>query len=104
MKTGKFLSRYLRAADLKDSGPQTVTVASAAEETVGREDEREEKLVLYLKELDQGLVLNKVNIETLVELFGDETDEWTGKKVELYYDPAVAYGGKRIGGVRIREV
>ena len=46
------------------------------------------KLVLYFEELEKGMVLNVSNIDVLSSLTGtDETDSWTGTKLELYNDP-----------------
>src|SRR5690606_19246814 len=104
MKVGKFLSKYVRAADIKDSGPQTVTITSVEEETVGQGEDKEDKPVLYTKELEQGIVLNRSNIRILAELLeSEETDDWRGKRVEMFHDPSILFKGKRIGGIRFRE-
>jgi hypothetical protein len=31
-----------------------------------------------------------------------DTDEWTNKRIVLYTDPNVSYGGKVVGGIRVR--
>lgn len=40
----------------------------------------------------------------LIAAWGDESDVWTGRQVQLYYDPEVVYGGKKVGGVRVRAM
>lgn len=103
MKTGRFLSPFLKGEAIKASGPQTVTIKSVEVETIGRGDDAKDKAVAYFGELGQALVLNKSNIATLTELFkSDESDDWLGKKVVLFFDPSVMYSGKRVGGIRVR--
>lgn len=63
----------------------------------------EYKWCLLFKESDKPLVLNATNIQLCERIFGsDDTDDWTGKRVVLYTDPNISYGGKVVGGVRVR--
>jgi len=103
MKISKFVSNYIKSADLKK--PQTVTISTVEVEKFEPKDRpAEEKLVLYTVELDQGVVLCKAAILQLEELFGDETDGWLGKKVVIFCDPNIMFGGKRVGGIRFKAV
>lgn len=103
MKTGRFISPYLKGETIKKAGDTPVTITSIEVETLGRGEEATPKLVAYFEELDQALVLNKSNLGILEELFGsDDTDDYVGKKVVLYFDPTVMYSGKRVGGIRIK--
>lgn len=103
MKASRFLSSYLRSSDV--THPQTVTVSSVTTEELGRDDERVEKLVIYFRELDQGVVLGRTTIAQLVNIFGnDDTDTWLGRRVCLYNDPTVLFKGKVTGGLRFRAV
>jgi hypothetical protein len=34
----------------------------------------------------------------------DDPNEWKDVALQLYVDPDVKYGGKKIGGIRIREL
>ena len=102
MKTGKFLSKFLKAKDVKQ--PVTVTITQ-----VDCEEFKEDgnKLVVYFRELEQGLIPAKTVIATLNELFSpehEETDDWIGKQVILFNDPNVLYSGKRVGGLRVKAV
>jgi hypothetical protein len=90
MKVGKFLSNFLKVADVKKA--QTVTISDVKAQELGQGDDKEKKLVLYFEELDQGLVLNKGSIALLVEECGEESDEWIGEQFELYKDPNVTFG------------
>ncbi len=50
------------------------------------------------------MVLNQVNKEILQADFGKRTvGELKGLKIELYNDPNVMFGSKRVGGIRIRK-
>lgn len=102
MKTGKYFSgSYLKAADLPR--PVTVIIDRVAEEQLGEEGKREQRLVMYFRGKERGLVLNKTNNDMLVALFGsDESDEWRGQSITLWNDPSVTFNGQR-GGIRIRS-
>jgi hypothetical protein len=34
---------------------------------------------------------------------GDDSEDWTGQKVVVYFDPDVEFGGEAVGGLRIRQ-
>jgi len=33
----------------------------------------------------------------------EDTENWEGKRIILYDDPSVSFGGKLTGGIRVRE-
>lgn len=77
------------------------TIAGTEKRDVGTESEPEQKWVLLLEEY-KPLVLNSTNLALLEKAFGsDDTDDWTGKKVVLFNDENVSFGGKLTGGVRV---
>ncbi len=93
-----FPGKYLKAADLGTSEP-TVTVERVAMETLGDES----KAIVYFKGKTRGIVLNKTNWNTLVELSGeDDCDDWKGTRVKLYVTK-VEYAGKRVPAIRMTE-
>lgn len=47
--------------------------------------------------------INATRETELVELFGPRAKEWLGKKIRLWFDPSIKFGGKRVGGVRIKK-
>jgi hypothetical protein len=57
--------------------------------------------VVHFREVDQGLVLNKTNAESLAEHFGQETDDWKDRVVILF-PTTTTYLGKRVACIRIR--
>ena len=36
--------------------------------------------------------------------WGVESDQWIGKRVQLYFEPSVKYAGQEVGGIRIRAM
>lgn len=49
------------------------------------------------------LIVNAGRRKTLVRLFGADTSEWWGKRITLYIDPRVTFGGQETGGIKIRD-
>ena len=92
---------YLRKDDIGDD--MLLTIKNIKREKVGTDEDAEEKFVMYFKELEKGLVLNKTNIQMAAKSTGeDDSDNWAGKKIVLYFDEAVSYAGKVVGGLRLR--
>lgn len=60
------------------------------------------KLVLHFLEDQRTLVCNKTNSKKIAKAFGNETAQWGGKRIQLYFDEDVEYGGKTVGGIRVR--
>ena len=40
----------------------------------------------------------------MIAAWGDDGRQWVGKRLELYADPEVAFGGVKVGGIRIRKM
>ena len=40
----------------------------------------------------------------MARAYGNESDNWIGKHVELYFDPEVTWAGKAVGGIKIKAV
>lgn len=67
------------------------------------EDAPDKKWCLLFHEIDKPFILNVTNIGLCEEvLASDDTDQWIGKRIVLYIDPNVPYGGKKVGGIRVR--
>ncbi len=99
-------SDYFKVDDIRE--PRTVTIREVKSELFGKRDEpKQEKYVVYFNEDDRGVVLppKGVAIKGLIKALGgiDETDEWTGKQVELYVDENVTMEGRLVGGLRFRK-
>jgi hypothetical protein len=96
-------AQYLKKEDLSD--PVDTELLWVKEEKVTAPGKgTTTRLVAHFEGLSKGLVLNTANCETLLEITGtDDPNEWKDVAVQLYVDPDVTYGGKKIGGIRIRN-
>jgi hypothetical protein len=96
-------SKFLKQSDVGKAvlwtvhGVERVNVAKEGAEP-------EYKWAMNFSESDKPLVLNSTNIQLCERIFAsDDTDQWNGKKIVLYVDPTVSYGGKVVGGIRVRQ-
>ena len=106
MKAGAMIeSKFLKKEDLDYENGNLVTVSSLDQQNVGVNDGEEDlKWCMHFEEFDKGMVLNSTNIQLATKALGtDETDDWIGKKLVIYVDDNVSFGGKLVGGIRIRK-
>ncbi len=97
-----FPSQYLSKDDVS-AGPIRRTIADVQMQTIKGDTGEEDKPVMVFAEAgSKGMVLNNTNWETIAVAYGDDTEAWKGQAIELYLDPGVMFGAKRVGGVRIR--
>lgn len=96
-------SKYLKQTDVPDDA--FVTVLKIGKKNIAKEDEAPDvKWLCEFNEYNKPLILNTTNIQLLAKACeSDDTDDWIGKEVILYADPNVSYGGKLVGGLRIRK-
>lgn len=102
-KVGEMIeSKYLKQSDIEDE--TEVTIAKVGQINVAREDQEPEmKWAIRFSELKKPMVLNSTNIQLLAKACDSEdSDDWIGKKVVIYADPNVSYGGKLVGGLRVK--
>jgi hypothetical protein len=105
MKISKFKKSNFITKD--DVDPEvTATISEVLEENVAKEGMPPDfKAVAHFAELDKGLVLNWTNLQIIAQAMGSEdTDDWPGGKIVLWFDPSVAFQGKLVGGIRVRPV
>ncbi len=95
-------SKFLARADV--SRPILVTIKSIHEENVAKEGEPVEmKYALTFSNCEKPLILNTTNAQVIAQILAsEETDTWTGKQIVLYDDPNVSFGGRLVGGIRVR--
>lgn len=97
--TTAFPSKYVKAEDL--AGRRTVTVKAVAFEDVGSGANAGRKLVAYFYEAAKGLVLNKINCDSLAKIAGtDDYERWSGTRAELF-PTTTEFNGKRVACIRI---
>ena len=101
-----FSGTYLTAADLAPLGEKwPAIVERVEEEAIGRE--KEMKPVLYLSGAGphgngwKPIILNRTNIEVLMQAFGDESAAWNYPAIEVWSE-ITSYQGKP--GIRLAPV
>ena len=64
----------------------------------------EEKMVMYFEGDVKPLILNTTNMKNIEKaLKTPYMDEWVGRKLQLYVDPAVSAFGQIVAAVRVRD-
>jgi len=96
-----FPSKYLKSGDIPDDADLVLTIREVISENVGQGEEAEQKPIVYFQEQDKGLVLNKTNATAIANLYGPETDGWTGKRIGLFATE-VDFAGKQTLALRVR--
>lgn len=89
-----FPSRFLKAEDDFEEGEtKTLTIDRWEQEELGRGQNKETKPVLYFKEINKGLVLNKTNAAIIAETLNLGTlEEWIGKQITLFTMEVDSFG------------
>ena len=94
-------SKYIKRADVGNG--VLVTITHLTKENVAMENAKPDmKWALHFEEMEKPLILNTTNSQRIAKFLGEETDDWTGKKIVLFDDPTVSFGGEEVGGVRVR--
>lgn len=93
------VSKFLRKEDFDEDRVMTIKGVKL-EDMPG--DDGQQKWVLYFREEAKGMALNVTTIRVLEKAFGDDSDAWVGKRVMVYVDPNVSFGGRVVGGLRLR--
>lgn len=96
-------SKYLSKGDFDED--QICTIKGVKQENLAKDDQPEElRWVLFFRDapVPKGMVMNVTTIRVLEQAFGGDTDQWVGNKVVVYVDPNVSFGGKVVGGLRLR--
>jgi hypothetical protein len=101
-KNDVFPSRYLKASDLKN-GPEVGKINVAAlEDLKDFSGAPAKKLVIYFQRKLKPLIVNRTNWGTIADLYGDESDDWAGREIELFAT-TILMNGKETDTIRIRK-
>lgn len=92
----QFAGSYLKAQDLPQ--PEVLTIQDCSQ---AKMPEGDTKPALRFVGEQQQLVLNKTNAYSLAEWFGDDTNAWNGRAVELY-STTTSFGGRMVPAIRVR--
>ena len=97
-----FPSKYIKSdSDVPEDGDLVVTISRVEMEEVGRGKDMQSKPVLYFRETDKGFVCNVTNGKTISKLYGNDTDDWIGKRIALY-SADVEFAGEMKRGIRVK--
>lgn len=97
MNINSTFSKSLKAEDLQGARP-IVTIDRVEIQKVGDD----KKPVLFFVGKEKGLILNRTNANTLIEMIGTpETEAWTGHRVQMV-TAMVDYQGKRVPAIRLQ--
>jgi hypothetical protein len=91
-----YQSKFLSASDLQGKEP-TVTITQVEMEKM---NDGEMKLCIYVNNRPKAIVLNKTNARAIASLYGDETNNWSGKKIKLV-SVWTDFQGKPVQAIRI---
>lgn len=104
-------SKYLAGTDVGERGI-LVTIKAVTKQRVGQGVNAKDACIIYFHETMtpdnkpiKPMVCNKTNASRIAQMTGQTRDvdrTWPGAKVVVYYDPNVEFGGKLVGGLRVR--
>ncbi len=96
-----FPSKWLKAADLDDQPRQFKIKSVSIEDLAGNGKPEDRKPVVYFHNEDKGFGLNKTNANSIARAYGDDTENWLDKVVELY-PTETDFQGDRVECIRVR--
>ena len=94
MKMSGFVRKYLKVTDIPEGG-MILHVADAKEGSYGKPE--------LVFETGEVLSLNVTNNITLIKTYGDDSDAWVGKKIEMVVGK-VEYKGDLVDAVLVRPI
>ena len=99
MKASSFRTGLLKASDLT-----SVSVVVEIVNVTEREFEGVKKVVLSTTGFNgRGLTLNQTRLDTLAEAFGDDMDEWVGRKIVVKRGSA-QFRGQKVAAIEVEPV
>lgn len=93
-------SKYLKQHDV--TPPKLVTLKNISKEKIGENV----KWIIYFYELEKPLASGiSTNLKTMARIFGSKNaNDWINKKLVIYWNPDVEFGGDMVGGIRLRAI
>ena len=95
-----FPTKYLSANDVTDQGI-TVRIQSVQMEQVDQDTTKPAKPVVYFQGEHRGMVLNVTNNNTIMDMYGADSDGWVGRDIVLF-KTAVDFQGRMVNAIRVR--
>lgn len=101
MKAGDaFPSPWLKHDDLRGRQIPVVITRVAMAELKEMDGSVTHKPACHFQGAEKALILNITNWNSIAELYGDDSDMWTGREVVLY-SARVPFGPKMVDGIRV---
>jgi hypothetical protein len=94
--------QYLSQEDIGDRKVKAKILKVRKAEMKSDNGAKRTKFVIWFSNLDKGMVCNATNKDALVDALGRTPASWIGADVGIWVDPTVSFGGKRVGGLRLR--
>lgn len=91
-------SDQLDAVDLSHSGPRTFTITDVSKGAV------DQPVNVHLAEFPRVWRPGKSMRRVLAAAWGTNAHQWVGRRVTLYCDPTVKFGGEAVGGIRVSHL
>jgi hypothetical protein len=96
-------AKHFRAKDFPADWTLTAEVETARVEKIGRGKDEQEKLVVYFRRQQPGLVCGPVLWDAFIEITNEEnSDDWKGTIVELFIT-TTTFGGDTVPCIRVRK-
>lgn len=89
-------NKFLKSADLQGNVAK-VKIQDVQVEKLGED----RKMVMHFFGKEKGMVLNKTNAMTIGDAYGEDTDDWIGKEIEVF-SMKVEFQGRMVDGLRVR--
>ena len=97
-----FPSDFVKAADLDGKDVTKTIKAVTMDELTMTGGRKETKPVIRFSDADKKLVLNRTNANIIASMYGNETDNWIGKKITMFPD-VTTFGRDTVDCIRIRK-
>lgn len=96
-------SNYLGSWDLNEDKDTIATISKCVVEDVSNGKTSDKLLVLYFKQFDKGVVMNRTNLKAVEIVAGSSNPaDWVGVRVSLYIQMVKAFGETK-PAIRIRN-
>jgi len=100
-----YAGNFLNASELPTDRRLQAVITGVVVQTIGQGVEAQPKMVMSLKSTSgkdwrKTVVLNKTNASILAAMFGDETDSWRGRHIEVWQEN-VMFQGRLLPGIRM---
>lgn len=97
-----FPSKYIKASDLPEGKISAATMDEISLQDIGQGEQKQKKIVISFVGKDKAFVCNKTNARAIAKLYGEDTDEWSGKSIGLFRTE-VQFGADMVESIRVHS-